>query len=158
MQLREMDPENGWIFDLSKSSPGPSVLAAISIVWNREREKCGSWWIHFRAICDYNIEGRKGGRHWCSHLMHSPLQNVLFLSSWGISILFHLEQEEKCGSLLLSSHIWLYRGGNKGLFVLLSRTQAGPGRTVMLEQEEISPNHVQTFIFLSVYFTELGAQ
>ena len=43
-----------------------------------------------------------------------------------------------------------YRGGNKGLFVLLSRTQAGPGRTVKQEQEEISRNHVQTFVYLSV--------
>ena len=33
-----------------------------------------------------------------------------------------------------------YRGVNKGLFVLLSRTQAGPGRTVQQEQEEISRN------------------
>ena len=37
-----------------------------------------------------------------------------------------------------------YRGGNKGLCVLLSRTQAEPGRTVKQEQEEISRNHVQT--------------
>ena len=36
------------------------------------------------------------------------------------------------------------------MFVLLSRTQAGPGRTVKQEQEEISRNHVQTFICLSV--------
>ena len=44
-----------------------------------------------------------------------------------------------------------YRGGNKGLFVLLSRTQAWPGRTVKQEQEENSCNHVQTFISPSVY-------
>ena len=43
-----------------------------------------------------------------------------------------------------------YRGGNKGLFVLLSRTQAGPGRTVKQGQEEISRNHIQTFISPSV--------
>ena len=43
-----------------------------------------------------------------------------------------------------------YRGGNKGLYVLLSMTQAGPGRTVKQEQEEISLNHVQTFISPSV--------
>ena len=45
------------------------------------------------------------------------------------------------------------RGGsraNKGLNVLLSRTQAEPGRTVKQEQEEISLNHVQTFISPSV--------
>ena len=46
----------------------------------------------------------------------------------------------------------LYRGENKGLYVLLSRTQAGPGRTVKQEQEEISRNHVQTFICLYVMF------
>ena len=48
-------------------------------------------------------------------------------------------------------HLRTYRGGNsKGLFVLLSRTQAGPGRTVKQEQEKISRNHVQTFISPSV--------
>ena len=46
---------------------------------------------------------------------------------------------------------YLYRGENKGLFVLLSRTLAGPGRTVKQEQQEISRNHVQTFIFPSVH-------
>ena len=35
--------------------------------------------------------------------------------------------------------------------ILLSRTQAGPGRTVKQEQEEISHNHVQTFISFSLY-------
>ena len=35
-------------------------------------------------------------------------------------------------------------------YVLLSRTQAGPGRAVKQEQEEISRNRVQTFIYLSV--------
>ena len=44
----------------------------------------------------------------------------------------------------------MYRGGNKGLYVLLSRTQAGPGKTAKQEQEEISRNHEQTFICLSV--------
>ena len=43
-----------------------------------------------------------------------------------------------------------YRGVNKGLHVLLSRTQAGRGRTVIHAQEEISLNQVQTFIYLSV--------
>ena len=49
-----------------------------------------------------------------------------------------------------------YTGVNKGLHVLLSRTQAGPGRTVKQEQEEISRNHVQTFIYLSVDCTRLS--
>ena len=37
------------------------------------------------------------------------------------------------------------RGELKGLNVLLSRTQAGPGRAVMQEQEENSRNQVQAF-------------
>ena len=50
----------------------------------------------------------------------------------------------------------IYRGGNKGLHVLLSRTQAGPGRTVKQKQEEISRNHIQTFISPSVYIVPLA--
>ena len=37
----------------------------------------------------------------------------------------------------------IYRGEIYSLQILLSRTQARPGRTVKKEQEEISPNHVQ---------------
>ena len=52
----------------------------------------------------------------------------------------------------MTSCCWklLYRGANKGLHVLLSRTQAGLGRKVKQEHEEISRNHLQTFICLSV--------
>ena len=42
----------------------------------------------------------------------------------------------------------MYRGGNKGLYVLLSRTQAGPGRTVKQEQEEMSRNYIRTNLYL----------
>ena len=45
---------------------------------------------------------------------------------------------------------YFYRNANKGLHILLSRTQAGPGRTVKKQQEDISRNHVQTFIYASV--------
>ena len=34
--------------------------------------------------------------------------------------------------------------------ILLSRTQAGTGRTVKQEQEEIPPNHVQRLNLISV--------
>ena len=37
------------------------------------------------------------------------------------------------------------------LKILSSRTQAGPGRTVKQEQEQISPNHVQRINLISVY-------
>ena len=43
-----------------------------------------------------------------------------------------------------------YRDEIYSLQNLLSRTQAGPGRTVMKEQEQISPNHVQRINLISV--------
>ena len=42
-------------------------------------------------------------------------------------------------------------GVDKGLHILLSNSQAGPGRKVKEEQEEISRNHVQAFIPDSVH-------
>ena len=44
----------------------------------------------------------------------------------------------------------IYRDEIYSLQILLSRTQAGPGRTVKREQEEISPNHVQIINLISV--------
>ena len=44
----------------------------------------------------------------------------------------------------------MYRDEIYSLHNLLSRTQAGPGRTVEKEQEEISPNHVQRINLISV--------
>ena len=38
------------------------------------------------------------------------------------------------------------------MYVLLSRTQAGPGRTVKQEHKEFSRNHLQTFILPSVRY------
>ena len=49
-----------------------------------------------------------------------------------------------------------FRGENKGLFVLLSRTQTGPGRTVKQEQEEISRNHVPRLFLGSVFLCNKG--
>ena len=43
-----------------------------------------------------------------------------------------------------------YRDEIYSLQILLSRTQAGPGRTVKEKQEEISPNHVQRINLISV--------
>ena len=39
-----------------------------------------------------------------------------------------------------------YRGPGKSMQMLLSNSQAGPGKTVMQEQEEISRNHIQAFL------------
>ena len=43
-----------------------------------------------------------------------------------------------------------YRAPGKSMYFLLSRTQAGPCRTVKQEQEEMSPNHVQRLNLPSV--------
>ena len=47
---------------------------------------------------------------------------------------------------LLQKILATYRGEKKSLQILLSSTQAGPGRKVKQEQEEIYRNHVQAFI------------
>ena len=47
----------------------------------------------------------------------------------------------------------VYRVQNKGMQILLSNSQAGPGRRVKHEQEEISRNHVGAFIPGSVVCT-----
>ena len=39
----------------------------------------------------------------------------------------------------------LYGDRLKEVHILLSNSQAGPGRTVKQEQEEISRNHIQAF-------------
>ena len=44
----------------------------------------------------------------------------------------------------------VYRAPGKSMYFLLSRTQAGPGRAVKQEQEEISRNYAQTFSGCSV--------
>ena len=50
---------------------------------------------------------------------------------------------QKCGTIFAK---WFCKEiFKKSIQISLSRTQAGPGRAVKQEQEEISPNHVQTF-------------
>ena len=48
----------------------------------------------------------------------------------------------------------LYRDEIYSLQILLSRTKAGPGRTVKQEREEISSNHVQRVNLISVVSVE----
>ena len=85
----------------------------------------------------------------------SKSQNVNMLSPclrFTASVRLDLEMRDRAVGTLGTQRALpnMYRGVNKGLFVLLSRTQAGSGRTVKQEQEEISRNHVQTFICPSV--------
>ena len=49
----------------------------------------------------------------------------------------------------------MYRDEIKSLQILLSRTQAGQGRTVKQEQEEISPNHVRRINLIYVDYLDL---
>ena len=52
--------------------------------------------------------------------------------------------------LSLAIALLLYMGEKKGLQILLSYSQAGPGRKAKQVQEEISRNHVHTFFLGSV--------
>ena len=47
--------------------------------------------------------------------------------------------------LMQTKLLFYYRDRLKGVQILLSNSQAGPGRKVKQEQEEISRNHVQAF-------------
>ena len=48
------------------------------------------------------------------------------------------------------AYVMSYRAEKKSLQILLSSTQAGPGRKVKQEQEEISRNHVPRLFLGSV--------
>ena len=50
---------------------------------------------------------------------------------------------------------WVYRAEKKSLQILLSRTQAGPGRKFKQEQEEISLNLVPRLFLSSVKFSSI---
>ena len=73
----------------------------------------------------------RGGRVQCQG-PHHPLQGEL---------------EKRHASNLLNLN---YRAEKKSLQILLSSTQAGPGRKVKQEQEEISRNHVPRLFLGSV--------
>ena len=55
---------------------------------------------------------------------------------------FQFNMDAKIGR---TAELLLYRDWLKGVHILLSNSQAGPGRTVKQEQEEISRNHEHAF-------------
>ena len=57
---------------------------------------------------------------------------------------------KRLGSIKYGTYRRLYRAEKKSLQILLSSTQAGPGRKVKREQEEISRNHVPRLFLGSV--------
>ena len=57
------------------------------------------------------------------------------------------------GKFIFAIEVATYRDRNKGMQILLSNIQAGPGRKVKQEQEEISRNHVWALYKQSTYDT-----
>ena len=74
-------------------------------------------------------------------------RNFVFLPFCQKSERENLFWPEICASLHLASQ---YRGEKNGLQILLSHSQAVPGRNTKQGQEEISCNHVITFFLGSV--------
>ena len=56
--------------------------------------------------------------------------------------------------LIPSKSVGKYRDEIYSLQILISRTQAGPCRTVKQEQEQISPNHVHRINLISVHHVQ----
>ena len=86
---------------------------------------------------------REGGRPY--QLVTAAVPDLVLLiegSKFALKSCVYLWSIQGCLVDMIS--IAVYRGENKGLFVLLSRTQAESGRTVKQEQEKISRNHGQT--------------
>ena len=85
----------------------------------------------------------------CGNIPLSQIFPCLLIPSF---VFFHtLQTNLSYVPSLQHTNYVLYRGANKGLHVLLSRTQAGPGRTVKQEQKEMSHNHVQTYLPLCTH-------
>ena len=121
-------------------------------IWQNDRNWAHQFCISNSAVSQFKLR--------CGQPRQLPLLGLTPLWTDGAALLLHAaghdpadgeregsEHEESCDG----PRDCIYRGVNKGLHVLLSRTQAGPGRKVKQEQEEFSRNHVQTFIYLSVY-------
>ena len=79
------------------------------------------------------------------------VQSAYWFNFFAIQKFYSARKVKTC-LLAVQSAVWLYRARKKykGMQILLSNSQARTGRTVKQEQEEISRNHVQTFIYLSV--------
>ena len=80
-------------------------------------------------------------------LAHVITTHFILYPKWHISTVKQISTPVSCDNCISRS---LYRDEIYSLQILLSRTQAGPGRTVTQEQEEISPNNVQRIDLISV--------
>ena len=92
------------------------------------------------------------GRHreWSWSAMLKQILPYLQIKYHDKIVVLRYDHDEVCDNanffkdkrLLL---IFMYSSELKGLYVLLSRTQARPGRAVKQEKEKNSRNHVQAF-------------
>ena len=128
----------------------------------RRKEKEGTSWCRYLLLLlsltlepkwEYQMGRCEEGRYIL--LLCSRIQELVhwlpYLFSIGMAI----------GLKIMVTHILnlrVYRDEIYYMQILLSRTQAGPGRTVKKEQEEISPNHVQRINLISVNCMKLLRQ
>ena len=78
-----------------------------------------------------------------SRIIHNPIDELRHQTC-----LSSAEREETGGASARggAGKYATYRVRNKGMHILLSNSQAGPGTIVKQEQEEISRKHIQAFI------------
>ena len=92
----------------------------------------------------------------CAHVLHRRSQslNLLLIALFIISVYFGVNSKlfMKNGKIVEKEAV--YRDRLKGLQILLSNSQAGPGRKVKQEQEEIS-REPRTSLFADLC-TEFG--
>ena len=111
------------------------------LFWNLWREICTE-----RLLQEGNINIKFSSNVWyeTSQARSCKSRKVSYDESWSDIPDF------------LCLKIGVYRERLKGVQILLSNSPAGPGRTVKQDQEEISRNHVQTFIYLSLVLTSIA--
>ena len=132
---------NSWLF-LGGSwatfyALGPSIQAALSFLPSfpipLQNHRARSCW---RFCCWWRVRNVGLARH-------NNVQATLYVSA---QCEIHTTFRSKTENFLN----FMYRDEIDSLQILLSRTQAGPGRAVKELQEQNSPNHVQIINLISV--------
>ena len=130
-----------FFFTESSSIQAPSMEIATS----SEGIKGSEMQSHYRANCRPNVKTKreeKGGGEEGKAVLAAG--RALPSPSVKGFHLFWLRACISCPRVAVPA-ARLYRGGLKGLYVLLRRTHAGPSRAIMQEQEDNSRKHEQPF-------------
>ena len=117
------------------------IISAANDCVGRGREKHESVWLSLAMLIRETVDDifiNKRDKSTMRRLARALLRSLAF-------------DNAKCTGEGHWMRISLYRDEIYSLQIFLSRTQAGPGRTVKKEQEEISPNLVQRLNLISVY-------